>query len=280
MKTRRDFLKTTATVAVGSMIIPSFYSFKATKTPYGLILYTVRNEMKKNPVKTLNTVAATGYKVLEAAGYKDGLFYGMKPVQFKKLVDSLGMKLISSHTHITAKNAQKVADDAAAAGLKYVVNPMMKGGSIDNFKKGAHNYNRFGEIFKKNGVRFAYHNHAYEFKMIEGIIPYDILLQQTDPQLVAMEMDLYWITYGGHNPWEYFAKYPGRFELWHVKYMKDKVKREMTTVGNGIIDFKKIFSLAKQAGMKYYFVEQDTALENTPLENIKISLDYIKKMNF
>jgi len=222
MKTRRDFLKTTATVAVGSMIIPSLYSFMEMKSPYGLILYTVRNEMKKNPIKTLNSVASIGYKVLEAAGYKDGLFYNMKPA----------------------------------------------------------NYNKFGEIFKKNGVRFAYHNHAYEFKKIDNIIPYDILLQGTQADLVAMEMDLYWITYGGHNPWEYFAKYPGRFELWHVKDMKDKVKKEMTTVGNGIIDFKKIFSLSKESGLKYYFVEQDTALEHPPLENIKISLDYIKKMNF
>jgi len=280
MKTRRDFLKTTATVAIGSMIVPSLYSFKVTKVPYGLILYTVRKEMKKNPERTLKNIADDGYKALEAAGYKDGLFYNMKPIRFKKLVDSLGMKLISSHTHITFDNVQKVADDAAEAGIKYVVNPMMKGGSIDNFKKGADNYNKFGEIFKKNDVRFAYHNHAYEFKKIDSIIPYDILLQRTQADLVAMEMDLYWITYGGHNPWEYFAKYPGRFELWHVKDMKDDAKKDMTTVGSGIIDFKKIFSLSKEAGLKYYFVEQDTALEHPPLENIKISLDYIKKMNF
>ena len=279
MGTRRDFLKTTTAFAVGSIVLP-LSSFKAAKKPYGLILYTVRDDMKKNPEKTLEKVAAAGYQVVEAAGYNKGLFYNMKPARFKKVVNSLGMKLISSHTHVTMKNIQKVADDAAEAGLKYVVHPSMTGGSIDNFKKGADNYNKFGAIFKKSGIRFGYHNHAYEFEKIDNIIPYDILLKGTQPDLVAMEMDLYWITIGGHNPWEYFAKYPGRFELWHVKDMKDNPKHDMTEVGNGIMDFKKIFSLAKQAGMKYYFVEQDTCLDHTPLESIKISQQYLKKMNF
>jgi len=279
MSTRRNFLKTTAAFAVGSMVMP-LSSFKSGKTPYGLILYTVRDAMMKDPKKTLEQVAAAGYKVVEAAGYKDGKFYNFKPARFKEIVESLGMKLISSHTHVSMENIQKVADDAAEAGLKYVVHPSMARGSIDVFKKGAEDYNKFGEIFNKNGIRFAYHNHAYEFKKIDDIIPYDILLKGTQPNLVAMEMDLYWIVIGGHNPWEYFAKYPGRFELWHVKDMKDNTKKDMTEVGNGILDFKKIFSLSEQAGMKYYFVEQDTCLDHTPIESIRISQQYLKRMQF
>ena len=140
--------------------------------------------------------------------------------------------------------------------------------------------NIFGEIFNQSGIRFGYHNHSFEFEKMDDVIPYDILLQETDPTLVTMELDLYWITKGGHNPWEYFEKFPGRFELWHVKDMKEKGKQEYTEVGNGIIDFKKIFFMKKLAGMKNYFVEQDTCRDFSVFESVKISLDYIKKMKF
>lgn len=281
MTSRRTFIKSASAMALGTMGLSAIPSFAAKgKAPYGLILYTVRDDMKKDPVKTLEQVASIGYKVLEAAGYSNGKLYGMDPAEFKRTVDSFGMKLISSHTGVTMDNIDKVIDDAHKAGLKYVIKPSFHAKSIDEFKKGADEFNKFGEKFKAAGIQFGYHNHSFEFKKTGGQIPYDMLLKGTDPKLVTFELDLFWITKGGHDPWEYFAKYPGRFQLWHVKDMEGTGKKIMTEVGNGVIDYDKIFSESKKSGMKYYFVEQDTCVNHTPLESIKISLDYIKKKGF
>lgn len=267
-------------MVAGSAVLP-LSSFNVKKsTPYGLILYTVRDDMQKDPTGTLEKVAAIGYEVVEAAGYANGKIYGMKPSEFKRTVESFGMKLISSHTMVDDKNVDKVVEDAVAAGLEYVIHPWMKGGDMDVFKKMAENLNKYGEKFRKAGIGYGYHNHSFEFEAKDGVLPYDVLLQGTDPNLVAFEMDLFWITKGGHDPWEYFAKYPGRFEIWHVKDMKGSGDRDMTEVGNGVIDFNKIFHLKDRAGMKYYFVEQDTCKNHTPLKSIEISLDYLKKKNF
>ena len=171
-------------MAAGSLIVP-FSSCNAPKSaPYGLILYTLRGDMKKDPLGTLEKIASIGYEVLEAADYSEGKFYGMKPSKFKETVESLGMKLLSSHNGVDESNVNQIADDAAEAGLKYVIKPSMEGGNLDNFKQGAEAYNKFGEIFKKAGIRFGYHNHAFEFEKIEGVVPYDILLEETDPVLV------------------------------------------------------------------------------------------------
>ncbi len=278
MTTRRTFIKSASAMALGTLGLSAMPSFAAKKrNKYGLILYTVRDDMKKDPVKTLREVADIGYEVLEAAGYSDGKLYGMDPAEFKRTVDGFGMKLISSHTGVTMDNVHKVIEDAQKAGLEYVVKPSFHAKTIDEFKKGAAEFNKFGELFKSAGIKFGYHNHSFEFKKIDGQIPYDILLQETDPGLVTFELDLFWIIKGGHKPWEYFSKYPGRFQLWHVKDMEATGKKMMTEVGNGVIDFDRIFSEQKKAGMKYYFVEQDTCKNHTPLESIRISLDYIKK---
>ncbi|MDX2442836.1 MAG: sugar phosphate isomerase/epimerase [Bacteroidales bacterium] len=280
MTTRRDFIKTSSIMAAGSVVLPlsSFVSEKS--APYGLILYTVRDDMKKDPMGTLEKVASIGYEVVEAAGYSNREFYGMKPAKFKEAVESFGMKLLSSHNGVTEENVKEIAEDAAEAGLKYVVKPSMSHDGIDDFKRGAEMYNKFGEIFNDAGIRFGYHNHSFEFEKIDDVIPYDILLQETDPTLVTMELDLYWIVKGGHDPWEYFEKFPGRFELWHVKDMKESGKQYETEVGNGIIDFKKIFFMKKLAGLKNYFVEEDNCRDFSTFESIQISLDYIKKMKF
>ncbi len=281
MTNRRNFIKSASALALGTLGLSAIPSFGAPKrTPYGLILYTVRDEMKNDPVKTLEQVASIGYEVVEAAGYSDGKIYGMAPAEFKRRVESFGMKLISSHTGVTMENINQVIEDAQKAGLKYVVKPSLHARTADEYKKGAEEFNKFGELFNSAGIKFGYHNHSFEFKKTKGQIPYDILLKETDPKLVTFEMDLLWITKGGHDPWEYFAKYPGRFQLWHLKDMEGTGKKEMTAVGNGVIDFDRIFSESKQAGMKYSFVEQDTCKNHTPLESIKISLDHIKKKRF
>ena len=280
MTTRRKFIKKTSLLTAGSMILP-LSSFKPAKSaPYGLILYTVRDAMGKDVMGTLEKVASVGYEVVEAAGYSNGLFYGMKPAAFRSAVESFGLKLLSSHAGVTEENMERTAGDAAEAGLKYVVKPSFHAETIDDYKRGAESFNKYGEAFQREGIRFGYHNHAFEFEKIDDIIPYDVLLENTDPSVVCMELDLYWIKKGGYEPWEYFEKFPGRFELWHVKDMKEKGKQEFTEVGNGIIDFKKIFFLKDLAGMKNYFVEEDNCKDYPPFESIKISVDYLKKMGF
>ncbi len=278
MITRRNFLRSTSIMAAGTMILPNLSFIGPTNFPYGLILYTVRDDMAKDPLNTLNKVAETGYQVLEGASYSNRQMYGMKPSEFKKAVESFGMKLISSHVNVTEQNVHEAAEDAAEAGLKFVVHPYMAHNSLDDYKKGAERYNKFGEIFNKLGIRFGYHNHAFEFEMMDGIVPYDLLLKQTDPSLVCMELDLYWIIKGGSDPLEYFNKYPGRFELWHVKDMSANKQQYETELGNGVIDFKKIFSQSEKAGLKNYFVEEDKCRDYSPLESIGISLEYLKKI--
>jgi len=280
MGTRRDFIKTLSISAAAGIILP-LSSFVTNKNkPYGLILYTVREDMKKNPIKTLESIASIGFDVLESAGYDSRKYYGMKPAEFKQKVESLGMKVISSHHAINPKKIDEIVEDASEAGIEYVVFPWMQSGNLDYYKEKAEQFNKFGEAFNKAGIRFCYHNHDFEFKETEGQIPYNVLLENTDPELVALEMDLYWISKVGFDPTEYFKKYPGRFELWHVKDMKNDDKKSFTEVGNGTIDFDKIFSKKNTSGMRYYFVEEDTCLDYSPLESIKISLDYIKKKKF
>ena len=286
MINRRKFLKATSLLTLGSMIFPyesvlGNNLFSGKYSDIGLILYTVRDAMKKDVEGTLKKLADIGYKNLEAAGYSRGQFYGMKPKKFKALVNSLDMNLLSSHTRPNLKNVEQVADDAAKAGLKYVVIPSIQGDkrkSIDGYKKAAEEYNKMGEVCKKAGVKLGYHNHAFEFEKLDGKIPYHTLLEGTDKELVTMELDIYWIIKGGCDPIDYFKKYQGRFELWHVKDMEDSEERFFTEVGNGTINFEEIFKHTETAGMKYFFVEQDKCKNHKPLESVKISYEYLSKM--
>lgn len=282
MKTRRTFIKSIAAITAGSMIFPfEMCSFPGSKKLLiGLQLYSVRDLIKDDLYGTLKKLAQIGYNSVEAAGYSNGKFYGLKPKEFKRMVNDLGMILPSSHAGFEFDNAQKVIDDTCESEIKYLVLPWLpveKRKSIDSYKKLAEDFNKIGELCKKSGVQFAYHNHDFEFVNIEGIIPYDVLLKETDEELVKMQLDLYWIIKAGFDPITYFKKYPGRFELWHVKDMEDSEERFFTEVGNGIIDFKELFKYKELSGMKYFFVEQDVC-RKPPLESVSISYRNLSKM--
>lgn len=283
MVTRRDFVKTTAAVAAGSLILP-MAAFKPTEQQIGLALYTVREDMNKDLAGTLARVAEIGYNHLEAASYSNRQFYGMKPSDFRKMIDGLNMKLLSTHSMVNTGNIEAAVEDAAEAGIKYLVLPMLMGrdylNTAENCEKTADMLNQFGEVCNASGIRFAYHNHAFEFAKVEEKVPYDILLEETDPSLVTFEPDLYWMVKAGVNPVDYFNKYNGRFEIWHLKDMEDTEEQSFAEIGQGTIDFKNIFTAKKSAGMVYYFVEQDSCKNHPPLESIKISYDYLKKMGF
>jgi sugar phosphate isomerase/epimerase len=272
---RREFLLKSAGAAAALTVLPAS-CIMATDVKTGLILYTVRGEMRKDPLSTLDRVAEIGYNWLEAADYKDGLFYGMNPAVFKREVESRGMELISSHIGIDKDNIDQLVDSASEARLKYLVLPSlpsMWNSSVDGFKKASDFLNMAGEKCNSNGIRLAFHNHKIEFLPIEGQIPYDIMLKNTEPELVTFQLDIAWITGGGKDPAEYFNKYPGRFELWHIKDIT--TDGFDATLGEGTIDFKPVFDLKDVSGMKYFFIEQDRCISHSELESIDISRRYL-----
>lgn len=272
---RRSFIGSAAAVAAAAVIAPGWAC--ARRDPKtGLILYTVRDDMAVNPEATLDAVAAAGYNWIEAAGYNDGLFHNTKPAQFRKMVESRGMSLVSSHNGLDINNMDRVLGDAAEAGLMYVVVPSLPGStfqSVDAIKRAADMLNMAGKKSVALGMKAGFHNHSVEFREVEGEIPYDILLNNTDPELVCFELDLAWITAAGADPLDYFERYPGRFELLHVKDLSPDGRD--ATLGEGIIDFAPFFRAAAMAGMLYHFIEQDNCITHTPLETIQISRSFL-----
>lgn len=205
----------------------------------------------------LKLVAAVGYRELEFAGY-----FGHSPKAIRKIIDGEGLSAPSSHVPLDTfrkDGISKVIETAQEVGHKYVVIPYLteeqRGNSIDVYKRLAEECNTWGEACRKQGLILAYHNHAFEFINTDGVEPYDVLLNEVEPHNMAMELDLYWTAKAGKDPLAYFAKYPGRFKLWHVKDM-DKAG-QFADVGTGTINFKAIFAKSKQAGVEHRFVERD-----------------------
>lgn len=259
----------------------------------GMTLYTVRNEMGKDPKATLKTVSDLGYKYIEAVDYKDGKFYGLTPAEFKAYTKSLGLKPISVHMgSMTTENADVLIADVKAAGFKYFIAPVPPMGMFkfdpktrslsmtEDVERLADVLNTIARKADAAGLKFLYHNHAFEFeKNSKGIVPIDYLLEKLDAKYVNFQMDLYWVTKAGVDPVSYFQKYPGRFKIWHVKDMDDQGR--FAPVGKGTIDFARILANKKLSGMKYYIVEQDQVFDGLePLEAIKISREGLTKFGF
>jgi len=238
---RNEFLKLSGGLALAGLASKSgFASFageSAKLKNFGIQLWSVRDDLAKDPKGVLKQLSSYGYKQIESFEGGKGMFWGMSNTEFKAEMDNLGMKIISSHCDIN-KDFEKKAADAAAIGMKYLICPY-KGPQkdLDAFKKFADEFNQKGEICKKNGIRFAYHNHDAEFRAVEGQIPYELFLSQTKMQ---MELDLAWATKGGKDPVELFKQNPGRFPLWHVKDL-DAKREVILPVGEGTIDYKRIF---------------------------------------
>lgn len=273
---RRTFLGTmTAATILSSRLTWAAADRKLDKI--GVQLYTVRDEMEKDVAATLAKVAQIGYREVEFAG-----LFNHSAKEIRGILDSNGLSAPSSHVPYASLGADwpKMLDDAKALGQTYIVCPSIDDSvrnQPDGWKKAAEAFNHAGEASKKVGITFGYHNHTPEFdKTAEGKMPYDILLTETDPKLVTMEMDLYWITKAGQDPLHYFDKYPGRFALVHVKDMKKD--GSMTSVGDGAIDFKKIFAQSDQAGIKHYFVEHDDP--KSPFDDIRASFEHLRKLRF
>ena len=265
MKRREFVLKSsllTSTILAPMSISSCTLNSAIESNKIGIQLYSLRDEMVKDPKETLANVASFGYKYVEGYEGDQGLFWGMTNLEFKDYLDSLGLKMISSHCGNTNDLSSFKSNCAQASeiGIEYLICPWAgEDLSVEGFKSLAETFNKCGQIAKDHGIKFAYHNHAYSFKEIEGVFLQDILMDNTDKELVDFEMDIYWVVAAGQDPIEWFDKHPGRFTYCHVKdYMSlPENKYESCTLGRGSIDFSKILAYGKQKGLKNFIVEQE-----------------------
>lgn len=276
MKTRRDFLLQAGTLTLGASLLPSMGFTPAGKMQLGVQLYTFREEMASDPEGTLEKIAGIGIKKIETARSQKGHYYGLGPEGMKKACHSLGMKLVSGHIHLDDQ-WEKTMEEAVLSGQDYLICSTMpsSGQTIDNYKKVAEAFNKAGESCNKMGLKFGYHNHEYEFETERGEVLYDILLKETEPRLVHMELDLGWVVVAGKDPLEYFRMFPGRFPLWHLKDM-DMAKKESTEFGKGGLDIAAMMAHRKESGVKHIFIEQEE-YASTPLRSMEHNMAFMKK---
>lgn len=285
---RKGFLKISGSAFMGLTLVSCSSSGKnsgnLTKiTNPGLQLYSLRDDLPKDPKGILKQVAGFGYKEIESYEGQQGMFWGMGNKGFKNYMDQLGMKIVSSHCNVNADFERKAAE-AAEIGMSYLISPYLgRQKSLDDYKKAAENFNKKGEICKKNGIRFAYHNHNYSFIEQDGQFPQDVMMQHSNPALVDFEMDIYWVVDAHQDPIAWLKKYNGRFKLCHVKDRKkgaidNSSENQSCIVGTGTINFSKILTEAKKLGMQHYIVEQE-AYEKAPIECVKESVAYLKQIS-
>ncbi len=298
---RRTFLGTmTAATILGQRLAWGVQEHKIEKI--GVQLYTVRDAMKQDFHSTIAKVAAIGYKEVELAGFDLSpagkvSYFDHSPQEMRVVLDGHGLSAPSTHVNyksLDPENFPRVIEASKVLGHEYIVNPWIDEEvrkQPDGWKRAGEKFNRAGEASQKAGIQFGYHNHWFEFIPVNGKLPYDILLEETDPKLVKMQLDLCWIVLGGQDPLKYFDRYPGRFVSVHVKDMKKLPQvtaegaqnfgdslQDMTEVGSGVIDWKRIFAQSGKAGIKHYFVEHDNP--KSGFDSIKISYDYLQRLRF
>jgi sugar phosphate isomerase/epimerase len=238
----------------------------------GIQLYTLRSLLAQDVEGTLARVAQIGFREVEFAG-----LYGKTAAEMRVLIDGVGLRAVSSHHSLrdVRENWTRVLDDATTLGQRFVVVASLGGGdraTADALRRVADDFNRAGEAAKAAGLQFGYHNHDFEFRPIDGQLPYDLLLERCDSALVVMELDLFWIVNGGHDPLAYFAKHPGRFPLVHAK--DRTADGRMVNVGSGVIDFRSILGRSEQAGIRHWLVEHDRP--DSPLDDVHASHTYLR----
>jgi sugar phosphate isomerase/epimerase len=300
---RRDFIKKSAlAVAGGSLLSSSLFAYAPKKKLLGLQLYCVRDEMKIDPLGTLKELAKFGYKHVEHASYGDRKFYGWTPQEFKKVLKDLDMTMPSGHTVLNMTrhwDATKkdftdawkyTVEDAAYMGQEFVISPSMDSKvrqSKDALMQILEVFNKSGELCKKSGMKFGYHNHDFEFSEKHGDETlYDIILNNTDPNLVMQQLDTGNLYNGGAKAIDIVKKYPGRFESLHVKdeiksAEGSKEKYESTILGAGIVSIKEVVDLCRDSGGTIHFIiEQESYQGKTPLQCMKEDYDIMKQWGY
>lgn len=286
MNSRRNFIKQSGLLSAGLMMNPSDLLKK--QKIAGIQLYSVRDEIVKDPRAVIKKVAAAGYNEVEMYGLSaDNKFYGLTVKETVQLLKDNNLKSPSGHyapekflfENGNGDDVKNFCDVGNALGNKYIIVPWMKEErrkTIDQYKALAERLNKAGEICKSANLQLAYHNHDFEFMDMNGEHGYDVFLNNTDKDLVKMELDLYWVVRAGFDPVALFKKHPGRFHLWHVKDMDKADKTKNTEVGKGLVDFKTIFANAKLSGVKHYLVEQENNYMPDIFTSIKTSCTYTK----
>lgn len=293
---RRKFVQMAGTLTAGSLLLPSFgcnsdktkgatSPTPTVKTPeefkldkFGIQLYSLKEDFAKDPRGVLAKVSEFGYRQVEGYEIDRGLWWDMAPLEFKEYLVDIDVEMVSSHCDINT-DFEKKADEAAQVGLEYLICPWVGPQKTkEAWKEVTDKFNKCGAICKKAGIKFGYHNHAYSFKAFSGMIPHDFIMDNTDPELVDHEMDIYWVVTGGADPTEYLKKYSNRFKLCHIKdRMPDTDERMASTnLGTGIIDYPSILPVAAANGMKYYFAEQERYEGTTALESAKLNANYLR----
>ncbi len=289
---RRKFIQTSSMIG-GLAISPLTYlpSLNTSKFKMGYQLYSIRDEMAKKPVETLKALKAMGYQDFEVYGFDDikEEFYGFSSLEFKQILDDLGLSVTSGHYHFSPYLPKSTEDmkayvdkciiGAKALNSKYITWPWLAPElrTIDNFKLMALRLNQIGEQVAKANLGFAYHNHGFEFEDHNGENGFDIILKETDPSLVKLEMDMYWVMHSSKfTPKQLVAEQPGRYVMWHIKDM-DKITRDYTELGNGSIDYLTLLPDPKKSGLEYYYLEQGGNFAINSTESASESADYCKK---
>ena len=302
MKTsRRTFIKSGAVALAATALLPeSVFAAKKRKGIIGVQLYSVRDDMTKNPLGSLTQVAKMGYKYVEHANYVDRKFYGYTPTEFKKVLDGLGLKMISGHTVMGRQHWDEVKKDfsdswkytiadAAVLQQKYVVSPSMDNSmrkTYDDFKHYMDIFNKCGELCKKQGMKFGYHNHDFEFsEKLNNEKLFDIMMKSMDPDLVVVQLDMGNLYNGGAIAIDVVKQYPGRFENIHVKdeivATEGSEKYVSTIIGKGIVNAKEVIDLAtKIGGTEVYIIEQESYQGKTPMECIEEDLKVMKSWGY
>lgn len=281
---RRDFLRLALGTTVAAVPLawtgnaaaarPAHAGRRIPRAKLGVQLYTLRSIMAEDVEGTLEAVADLGYREVEFAG-----LYGYSPEEMRELIESLKLKAPSSHDgldQLRGDNLQPTLERAKTLGQRWVILPYFRSDSLDDYRQVAEDLNVAGEAARKHGLRVGYHNHDFEFEPIDGVRPYDLLLAETDPKLVDMEMDIYWVVVAGVDPVAYFEEHPRRFPLVHVKDMAPD--GSFADVGEGTIDFERIFDHRAEAGIRHYVVEHDNPPD--PLASIEDSYEYLRDFRF
>ncbi|SBV97899.1 sugar phosphate isomerase/epimerase [uncultured Dysgonomonas sp.] len=252
------------------------------KKDIALQLYSLRDDISKDYAGTIKKAGEMGFTAVEAANYSDGKFYGKAPEEFKADIEAAGMKVLSSHTGKGLNEKELASKDFTealkwwdqciaahkAAGMKYIVTPWMDvPKTLKDLQTYCEYYNEIGKKCKENGMMYGYHNHAHEFQKVEDIVMYDYMIENTNPEYVFFEMDVYWVVRGGQSPVDYFNKYKNRFALLHIKDNKELGQ-------SGMVGFDAIFKNTDAAGTKHLVVEVEK-YNFTPEESVKKSLEYL-----
>ncbi|MDQ3392515.1 MAG: sugar phosphate isomerase/epimerase [Bacteroidota bacterium] len=304
MINRRKFLQNTGALALGSFILPMACAQRSGESgetsnrigkgnlgPIGLQLYSIRDVLEQDINGNLQKLGGMGYKEVESYPGAKGHYYGLSPEEFSKMVKGAGMELISSHVGSGNPNAESVdwrqanlsqgfqafADQAAKTGQQFLTCSFLSDSyrqNEDDLKKAVDLFDKSGQICKNAGMQFAYHNHDFEFEKIGDVVILDYLIENTDPTLVKFELDMYWVERAGQSIQDYLRKYPNRFSLGHVKDMSKEDGSKNAVIGEGSINYKEVLAVAKENGMKHFFVEQETYTMSS-MDSMKKSIEYL-----